>query len=233
MSSELLRGCVRISSIIGDVAVGALHERKRWSKACNRASNLTLEQNTIVLAVRNGSGNPAWSSLRNASIYLQILDEKDGRLIFDERRALAPDTLVLNSIETSSRLAHSSPADLRVECQLGSTIQRPFRETALSVCLKSPSDSTNEVTLLSAPAFFADERFEFLDQFGNGNGVQLGKFGCCSRVQIHFSHLLVGSSLWPAASRLQHAPDTESLKPNSRSCSLHSRTSSMCTVWRS
>ncbi len=61
------------------------HTFEEWaSKACNRASNLTLEQNTIVLAVRKGSGNPAWSSLQGASIYLQILDEKDGRLIFDE-----------------------------------------------------------------------------------------------------------------------------------------------------
>jgi hypothetical protein len=60
------------------------HTFEEWAaKACNKAASVPLEQNTIVLAVRKGSGNPNWGSLQNSSIYLQILDETDGRLIFE------------------------------------------------------------------------------------------------------------------------------------------------------
>ena len=61
------------------------HTFEEWAaKACNKASSVQLEQNTIVLAVRKGSGNPDWVSLQNSSIYLQILDETDGTLIFEK-----------------------------------------------------------------------------------------------------------------------------------------------------
>ena len=61
------------------------HTFEEWaSKACSKASSVPLEQNTIVLAVRRGSGIPTWGLLQGSSIYLQILDETDGRLIFEK-----------------------------------------------------------------------------------------------------------------------------------------------------
>lgn len=58
---------------------------EEWAtKACSKAASVPLEQNTIVLAVRAGHGQADWASLQNSSVYLQILDESDGKLIFEK-----------------------------------------------------------------------------------------------------------------------------------------------------
>lgn len=58
---------------------------EQWvDKACRSAPSVPMEQNIIVLAVRDGRGPADWSTLHNSSIYLQILDEADGLLILEK-----------------------------------------------------------------------------------------------------------------------------------------------------
>lgn len=52
------------------------------SKACGgKASTIPMESNVVVLAVRKGEGPADWASLTGSSIYMQVLNEPEGKLV--------------------------------------------------------------------------------------------------------------------------------------------------------
>jgi len=70
---------------------------REWvAKACGHATATSLQENTILLAVhRNSPGGNDWLALRGRGIYLQVLDEQDGQIVWRSRNRLL--VLVWNS----------------------------------------------------------------------------------------------------------------------------------------
>jgi hypothetical protein len=70
--------------------------REWFEKGCRRSPSAPLKESTILLAVRRGiAGDGDWLALEGRGIYLQVLDEKDGRRVWDSNNRLL--VLVWNS----------------------------------------------------------------------------------------------------------------------------------------
>lgn len=63
--------------------------REWYEKGCRRAPAAPLQETTILLAVRRTPpGGDDWLALTGRGIYLQVLDEEDGRLVWDSHNRL-------------------------------------------------------------------------------------------------------------------------------------------------
>jgi hypothetical protein len=70
--------------------------REWFEKGCRRSPSAPLKESTILLAVRHGNaGDTDWLALEGRGIYLQVLDEEDGRRVWDSDNRLL--VLVWNS----------------------------------------------------------------------------------------------------------------------------------------
>jgi hypothetical protein len=65
---------------------------------------------------------------------------------------------------------------LSAYCQLLGLLQRGSGQPTFFVGLKTPSDATDQVLLIAAPAFFFEDLFVALDQLANRFVLQLGDF---------------------------------------------------------
>jgi hypothetical protein len=58
-----------------------------------------------------------------------------------------------------------------------------FRKATFGVGLELPSDTSDQVAFVSAPAFLAKERFESLDHLGDRHGFEARDLG--RRCSVH------------------------------------------------
>jgi hypothetical protein len=65
------------------------------------------------------------------------------------------------------RFAWGCHADFGVERQLGRSGLGTLRKVTFGVGLESPSDTSDQVAFVSAPAFLAEERFELPDDLSD------------------------------------------------------------------
>jgi hypothetical protein len=73
------------------------------------------------------------------------------------------------SIVVRRRTSESSP--------LGRSGLGTLRKVTFGVGLESPSDASDKVLLVAAPAILAEERFETLDHFGDRHGFEACDLG--------------------------------------------------------
>lgn len=91
---------------------------EEWSdKACRRAASVPMESNIILLAVRDGVGPVDWLSLNRRSVYLQVLDEDDGPLIWEK----ANNRLLVLVWDSEDDL-NAARQPILLKCQISSSI---------------------------------------------------------------------------------------------------------------
>ncbi len=75
------------------------------------------------------------------------------------------------------RFAWGCHANFGIERQLCRSGPGSLRKVPFCVGLESPSDTSDQVAFVSAPAFLAEERFESLDHFGDRHGFEACDLG--------------------------------------------------------
>lgn len=105
--------------------------REWFEKGCRRSPDSPLHKTTILLAVRQSPATPGdWLALSGRGIYLQVLDEGDGKLVWDSNNRLT--VLVWDS---ESALA-SAQQPVILQCRITTSkagIDSQFRGTNQSV----------------------------------------------------------------------------------------------------
>jgi hypothetical protein len=100
-----------------------------------------------------------------------------GKLI----RFCAPTTITWTSEVNGFRLLSASA--IGIERPLGRSGLGTFRKATFGVGLELPSDTSDKVLLVAAPAILAEERFETLDHFGDCHRFEACDLG--RRCSVH------------------------------------------------
>ncbi len=108
---------------------------QQWvQKVCKRAPDSPVKEITVLLAVCKTPPQPSdWLNLQNAGIYMQALDEREGRQVYDTNEALV---LVWDS--RASLAAADQPVILK--CRRTSSVAGPNSELAGNNSAPSPME---------------------------------------------------------------------------------------------